>query len=463
MGPEPSPIERFRAAQANREFDSIASLRKTLGRANGNASRNTYISFDPVAVVTEGKRQLEHLWARKVALISTGFPSLVSASLPDALPVSLKDCFDLAGYHTSAGSRFYASTLPPAKKDSALAARIKKAGGVITGKTHMHQLAYGITGQNRDYGDCLQPDRPDLLTGGSSSGAAASVQEGSALAAIGTDTGGSIRLPAAICGLSGYRASCGIGDWKGAMHLAPPFDTMGWIFRDLRDAPLLAESIFDLPRGFPGDFPGDLRNKLEGIGPAVTVGVLEGPLVEPCEEAVVRSMDEWQERLLRAGAKCEFISPKFWLNAWDIYAPIQAAEAAKIHKGHFREFEPEIAERLKWGAGIKALELRSRQKQLAAFRAEMEALFHRYDFILAPTTPVASLPADQPQHEARPRILKLTTPASLAGLPAVVLPAPAPPPDGCGLQLLAQRNHDRVLLRFVARLGEQQAWEMARS
>ena len=113
-----------------------------------------------------------------------------------------------------------------------------------------HQLPYGITGQNPDYGDCVQTNDALRLTGGSSSGAAASVQEGSAVAAIGTDTGGSIRAPAALCGLAGYRASIDLahqrGLWRGGVHLAPSFDTLGWLFRDLRDAPLLAEALFGL-------------------------------------------------------------------------------------------------------------------------------------------------------------------------------------------------------------------------
>ena len=127
------------------------------------------------------------------------------------VPVAVKDCFDVAGYPTTCGSRFYAEKNGIARTDSTVAARLRQAGAVIMGKTHLHQLAYGITGENSEYGDCLQPKHPQLLTGGSSSGSAASVQEGSAVAAIGTDTGGSIRVPAALCGLAGYRSSLGLG------------------------------------------------------------------------------------------------------------------------------------------------------------------------------------------------------------------------------------------------------------
>ncbi len=155
---------------------------------------------------------------------------------------------------TTCGSRFYAEKNGIARNDSTVAARLRQAGAVIMGKTHLHQLAYGITGENSDYGDCVQPRNAQWLTGGSSSGSAASVQEGSSVAAIGTDTGGSIRVPAALCGLAGYRSSLGLGGaqaWEGGTHLAESFDTLGWLFRDLRDGPALAAALFGLDRSRP--------------------------------------------------------------------------------------------------------------------------------------------------------------------------------------------------------------------
>src|SRR5271170_2915464 len=204
-----------------------------LAHINGNASRNSYLTVDET-------------WTRNQA-------ALLAAQTPNArplfgLPIALKDCFDLEGFVTSAGSGFYARHNPAAIADSWVAARLKAAGALITGKTHMQMLAYGITGENRDYGDCFQPADATSLTGGSSSGSAASIQEGSAVAALGTDTGGSIRAPAALCGLAGYRASFGLGDWRGGAHLAESFDTIGWLCRDLRDLPRLAQALFTLPQ-----------------------------------------------------------------------------------------------------------------------------------------------------------------------------------------------------------------------
>src|SRR5271156_6675622 len=189
-----------------------------LARANSNASHNVYISLDAARTLSEA------------AALSSRFDSNPKPLLY-GLPVSLKDCFDLAEFPTSCGSRFYAAKNGIAREDSAVAARLRSQGAIIIGKTHMHPLAYGITGENPDYGDCAQPRDPPRLTGGSSSGGTASVQERSALAAIGTDTGGSVRLPAALCGLAGYRASLELaqqrGLWRGGVHLAPAFDTLG--------------------------------------------------------------------------------------------------------------------------------------------------------------------------------------------------------------------------------------------
>jgi Asp-tRNA(Asn)/Glu-tRNA(Gln) amidotransferase A subunit family amidase len=427
MTPGLSAIPSLIAAYGAGTTDTDTSTRAALSRANSNASHNTYIALDPEWTLAEARGLADRAASGDAALPLFG------------VPVSLKDCFDLAGFPTSSGSKFYAAHNGNALADSWVAARLRRAGAVIIGKTHLHQLAYGITGENRDYGDCLQPNDPRLLTGGSSSGAAASIQEGSALAAIGTDTGGSIRGPAALCGLAGYRSSLGVGDWRGGAHLAASFDTIGWLFRDLRDAPLLATALFDLPP--------------ENAAPVqLTIGVLTGPLMDECDDTVQSAMQSWQERLQGAGVNLQPINPAFWADAWDIYAPIQAYEAAKLHAGHFQEFDSGIAARLAWGASLSDETIADLRRQHAAFRSKVEEIFRQIDFLLAPATPVSCLLAGVDQTEARGRILRHTTPASLAGLPAVVLPS-----SECGVQLMAPHNNDRRLIQFAALLGELQA------
>ncbi len=166
------------------------------------------------------------------------------------------------------------------------------------GKTHLHPLAYGITGENPDYGDETQPRDAKLLTGGSSSGGAASVQEGSAAAAIGTDTGGSVRVPAALCGLAGFRASIELaherGLWRGGVHLSQAFDTLGWLFRDLRDAPLLVSALFGL------EIPAAASDR---GAEKVRIGVVDSEFVSDAEPVVMQGLSHWTARLRDAGAE----------------------------------------------------------------------------------------------------------------------------------------------------------------
>src|SRR6516162_3077068 len=233
MSPRAWTIRDLRPALASGTLQVSALAETALAHSNQNAGRNTYTWMDEAWTRAEAAR-VEAMPRGSGGPFGDGRPALWG------MPISVKDLFDLAGSPTSCGVHFYRDLNGIAKRDSWLVEQLRAAGAIIIGKTHLHPLAMGITGENPDYGDCVQPNDPGAFTGGSSSGAAASVQEGSVVAAIGTDTGGSIRVPAALCGLAAYRATFGRGDWRGGAHLAESFDTMGWLFRDLEDAPLLA-------------------------------------------------------------------------------------------------------------------------------------------------------------------------------------------------------------------------------
>jgi len=410
------------------EMQPRAAVEQALARANSNAGRNVYIAMDPERALREADELQKRFEGRAK-------PRLFG------LPISLKDCFDLEGFVTTAGSRFYADRNAPAREDSAVAARLKSQGAVIIGKTHMHPLAYGITGENPDYGDCTQPRDPKLLTGGSSSGAAASVQENSAVAAIGTDTGGSVRGPAALCGLAGYRASIELaherGLWRGGVHLSQTFDTLGWLFRDLRDAPLLGAALFDL-------------SVPESVESNVRIGAVAAEFVHDAEPGVLDGFAQWQEQLRDAGAEIVQFDSAFWEEAMEIYAPIQASEAAAIHAaaagGDYSHFEPRIAERLAWGASLPAAEIAQFRERLAAFRDRNDTLLSEFDYLIAPCAPASHLDAGADHSQSRRRILRYTTPMSLTGAPVVTLPAHG----GVGVQLAAARGGDSRLLAFAA-------------
>jgi Asp-tRNA(Asn)/Glu-tRNA(Gln) amidotransferase A subunit family amidase len=427
----PSPVQALCDALVRGDITPRAAVEQALARANCNASHNVYLALDADAVFRE----------------ADALPRKFSAGpkpLLYGLPVALKDCFDLAGFTTTCGSRFYAERNGVAREDSAVAARLRALGAVIIGKTHLHQLAYGITGQNPDYGDCVQPNDAHRLTGGSSSGSAASVQEGSAVAAIGTDTGGSIRAPAALCGLAGYRASIDLahqrGLWRGGMHLAQSFDTLGWLFRDLRDAPLLAEALFGLsvPRAAETN---------------VRIGRVSDDFLRDCEPAVLAGFAHWRENLEKSSARIVPADTAFWEDAMSIFAPIQAHEAAAIHAANtgsdFSHFEKSIAERLTWGASIPADETERLRKLHAVFRDRVDALLREHHFLIAPCSPVAQLVAGADHSQTRGTILRHTAPLSLPGVPVVTLPAAG----GAGVQLVAARGDDARLLAYAAQLG----------
>ena len=420
----PSELSQLREHLQSGGARPVDVASNALAHANSNAEANVYLALDRDWTLAEA------------AALPDRFPGAARPALY-SIPVSLKDCFDLAGFPTTCGSSFYAEQNGIANSDSWVAEKLRSLGCVITGKTHLHQLAYGITGENPDYGDCHQPRSSAVLTGGSSSGAAASVQEGSAMFAIGTDTGGSIRVPAALCGIAGYRSSLGLGDWRGGAHLAESFDTIGWLFRDLRDAPLLAHALLDLPLLlFPSDRP-------------LRIGSVDEDFLRDCGLQVMQAFVAFKAELQDLGISVDSFETGPWSDSFDIFAPIQATEAAAVHAGYFEHFDSDIAERLKWGASIspeRLLEFRERHRQ---FRERFDRLFYTYDFLVMPCVPVAFLVAGADHSSTRKKILRYTTPASLAGTPVVAIPL-----EGAGVQLIGRHGSDAALVSFAAWLGD---------
>jgi Asp-tRNA(Asn)/Glu-tRNA(Gln) amidotransferase A subunit family amidase len=420
MTPSQGSISTLRLKYLRSEANPCDELEQALALANSNAGKNVYLAQDLG-------------WSRAEAS-RLGREQIADQPLW-GIPVSLKDCFDLAGFRSSCGSKFYCDNNGVASVDSAVASHLRTAGAVITGKTHLHQLAYGITGENHDYGDCVQPHEAAYLTGGSSSGAVASVQEGSAMAAIGTDTGGSIRVPAALCGLAGYRSSITRqGDlWRGGAHLAQTFDTVGWLYRDLADGPMLARVLFDLP---------------DVATPATTglrIGVPEDDFLRDCEPDVKATLLAKLRHFQARGASIQHFDASWWESAFAILAPIQASEAAALHRGHFAHFEPALSERLAWGESLDWETVADWHFKLARFRARMSSLFAHCDYLLLPCAPMAALLAGADHSTTRARILRYTSPMSLAGSPVVALPSTAG-----GLQLVGRLGADAELLALSA-------------
>lgn len=420
-------IRALRPALANGKLRPSELAELALSRANGNAGRNTYLWRDAA-------------WTRSEAARAEAMPRGEGGPFGDGrsalwgLPVSVKDCFDLAGAPTTAGVRLYGETNGKAACDSWLIERLRAAGAVIVGKTHLHPLAYGITGENPEFGDCLLPGDAGALTGGSSSGAVASVLEGSAVAAIGTDTGGSVRAPAALGRIAGYRATLGRGDWCGGAHLAESFDTMGWLFRDLEDAPLLAAPFAPANAAPARRF--------------TRFAVVSADFLHDCEPEIIANLETTARELESLGLERRTFEADWWADSLKIFAPIQAWEAARIHAGNFDRIQLDIRERLERGARITPDEISALRRRHDEFRQRMDGLFAAHELLLLPAIPVARLAAGADHRQTRPRLLRYTTPISLAGAPAVTIPCA----QG-GMQLAAAREADESLLALAGQIG----------
>ncbi len=358
------------------------------------------------------------------------------------IPISVKDIFDVAGMETTCGSSFYAATRKAPRRDSAYVAAWRRTGAIIIGKTHLNEFAYGLTGENRTYGPCLQP--PDLkrLTGGSSSGAAASVQAGSSLIGVGTDTGGSIRVPAALCGQVGFRQSLSAKITRGMFPLAPSFDTCGWI----------QQNLSDLAQVYTALHPGRLPScPLAGA----RIAFLNGEWLSPCEEPIRIAFDQLLFQIRDLGARVTWRQGRNFKKAPEIFAAVQACEASRIHRRFLSRsacvYDPAIRSRLEWGLAMTEAEYRLQRREMAAFAARIRSLWRNFDFLIAPASPFEKLRADEDHAARRRSLLQLTTPFSLAGLPALTFPW-GPAGEKFGWQVLAPRGCDRRLVALASAL-----------
>lgn len=359
------------------------------------------------------------------------------------IPVSVKDLFAVRGMPTQAGTR---APLPPLGRDEAvLVSRLREAGALVFAKTNMHEVALGATGENRWTGDVKNPFDPARQAGGSSSGAAVAVATGIGLAGIGSDTGGSVRIPAAFCGVTGFKPSFGAIPLAGALHLSWTCDHAGPLARCVDDCAVLFEAMARrrVAHGAPARRP-----RL-----AVPAAWLAGRLQPAVREAF--------ERLLAAlaaeQAELEHVDAPALALAWQCYTPIVRAEAAWVHRAALAVGAPGFSElvlpALKAGRALAAADYIDALKAREGVCAELDALLAGVDALVLPTSAV--LPPLRGQDEieveggrttVREAVLGQTLPFSLCGLPTLSVPVGLVDGLPMGLQLVGRRDGDASLL-----------------
>ena len=359
------------------------------------------------------------------------------------LRFAAKDIFDIAGYVTGCGNPDWARSHPPAQAHAPVVETLLQAGAELAGKTITDELAYSLNGQNFHYGTPTNVNAPGRIPGGSSSGSAAAVAGGLVDFALGSDTGGSIRIPASYCGIFGLRPTHGRISLEGVMPLAPSFDTVGWF---ARDAETLARVGGVLLGGVAGE-AGRWRRLLlaeDAFALAVPDAVAAlAPLVERLEQrltpaekitAAEGSLDDWMWR----------------------FRHIQAREIMASHGAWIAEtrptFGPESQERFDWAAGITEAQAAPAREAREGFTARLADLLGDDALLCLPAAPGIAPRCESGAEELkahRSAVLNLTSIAGLARLPQVSLPLARVAGCPLGLSLIAPAGADEDLLAFA--------------
>lgn len=396
---------------------------------------------------------------REAALAAAGTAERMLAEGYDlgplhGIPVAVKDLVDTAGLATTMGSEQFAGRIPD--RDAACVARLREAGAIVVGKTTTHEVAFGPTGDVAAGGPCRNPHDPTRMAGGSSAGSAAAVAAGIVPLAVGTDTGGSVRIPAALCGTVGFRPSPGRIPTDGVLELAWSLDAVGPIAATVADVALAF--------GVMADPPG--RASAEGPAPdarGLRVGVVGGPWYSRVDPAVGACVSAAVDALAKSGARIVEVPVPDGEELAETYRLVQSGEAVAIHQERMSKtperFAPETLERLRVAAEVPAWAYARALRRLHELRASAGSRFEDADLLLTPSVPILApeVGARDPQpggwESPRQALLAFASPWSVLGLPAISVPAPRPAGAlPAGLQLVGRSGGDEALLAAVGRL-----------
>ncbi len=386
------------------------------------------------------------------------------------IPISLKDNIYTAGIRTTAGSKILHNFVP--LHDAPVVTALKKAGAIILGKTNMHEFAYGVTSNNPHYGPVRNPWDETRIAGGSSGGSAAALAAGLCYGSIGTDTGGSIRIPSSLCGVVGLKPGLGRVSTQDVVPLSPTLDVAGPLARSAEDAALLFEAISI----HGADEQSLVRHKNSASRVRRTrLGIPKEFFFDVVSPAVQRAFDRSIRNLKKAVASIKEISLPLLPETEDAGNQIAWAEAALYHQqaGWFPERSVEYGEdvrsRLQMGMQVSAIafleSLQKREKFIAAFHLALED--SQVDALVVPTTPIAapligeeSTSINGSLHPTRALLLRLNRPANLAGVPAISVPCGLTDDDlPIGLQFIAAITDEPLLLELARNFQQAFPWD----
>ena len=393
------------------------------------------------------------------------------------VPWAPKDLYSTRGVRTTGGSKILADSVP--SEDSTVVARLARAGAILLGKLNMHEFAYGPEGLNAHYGDARNPWSADAhrITGGSSSGSGAAVAAGLAPGSLGSDTGGSIRIPASLCGITGLKPTYGRVSRAGVLPLAWSMDHVGPMTRSARDCALMLSVIAGYDPADPTtsvlpvpDYGAALTGDVKGL----RVGLLRAHFTDPAAADERAAVEASAKQLEQAGAVVDEVNLTQVMHVATGSAAIVASEALAYHAPWMRsrpqDYQPDVRERLRLGAFVNGAHYVRAQQIRALVAREVDEALARRDVLLAPATPLVAPVLGEREaalgggpSDVRAALLSCTRPFNFSGHPACAAPCGFTPGGlPIGLQIVGRPFDEATVLRVVDAYQRMTDWHTRR-
>jgi aspartyl-tRNA(Asn)/glutamyl-tRNA(Gln) amidotransferase subunit A len=370
------------------------------------------------------------------------------------IPLALKDLFETRGLLTTAGSTFYQDYRP--EKDAFVVERLKSAGAVLLGKLNMHEIALGVTNANPHYGTCHNPWDTQRIPGGSSGGSAAALAAGMCFGSLGSDTGGSIRIPSSLCGTVGLKPTTGRVSLRGVIPLSYNLDHAGPMARRVEDVAWLLQILAGYDPEDPASQPAAVDDYLTHLRDGVIgwrIALADDAYIHQADPFTWQAVETAANTFIQSGARVEPVSlPELSLAA-QANTLMTTSDAACIYREQLANqpegFGMDVLRRLQSGMAYTSVDYSQARRTQAVLRRKFEHFFLDWDILLVPATPIPAPLIEGPDAVEQARLLtRFTSPFNLIGLPAISIPCGFTPAGlPIGLQLVARAWDEARLLQ----------------